>query len=183
MPKLHKMPEDRPGFIHKFQIGTDYDGYVIVGIAPGGEEPKEICIVLHNTRKPVPFPDPSPALLANPDFFDYYMALTAREERVQAEICKLHEGLHGMLTEFGIAVSMGLQHGVPLKEFVEKFQFTRFEPAGVTSDPAVHVATSVPDLVFRWLGQRFVKEEKTDVAQEGGAQEGSTGSPEAAPRS
>ena len=66
----------------------------------------------------------------------------------------------GLMDNFAIAVSMGLQHGVPLEEFVDAFTFTRFGPAGVVEgDPAVAQATSLLDYVFRnlavnYLGQR-----------------------------
>ena len=62
-----------------------------------------------------------------------------------------------------IAVSLGLQHGVPLSEFVETFTFTRFGPAGqVEGDPAVDRATSLLDYMFRNLAVNYLG--KTDIA-------------------
>jgi ribonucleoside-diphosphate reductase alpha chain len=59
---------------------------------------------------------------------------------------------------FAIAVSMGLQHGVPLEEFVDQFTFTRFEPQGnVEGHPNVKMATSIVDYIFRSLGVEYVK--------------------------
>ena len=52
---------------------------------------------------------------------------------------------------FSIAVSIGLQYGVPLETFVEKFTNLRFEPAGLTDDPDVRMAQSIMDYVFRRL--------------------------------
>src|SRR5262249_39049038 len=53
---------------------------------------------------------------------------------------------------FAIAVSLGLQHGVPLEEFVDAFTFTRFEPNGVVSgNPHIKMATSIIDYIFREL--------------------------------
>jgi ribonucleoside-diphosphate reductase alpha chain len=59
---------------------------------------------------------------------------------------------------FAISVSMGLQHGVPLENFVEQFTFTRFEPAGpVEGHPNIKFATSMIDYVFRLLGVEYQK--------------------------
>src|SRR4026208_548091 len=52
---------------------------------------------------------------------------------------------------FSIATSVGLQYGVPLETFVEKFTNLRFEPAGMTDDPDVRMAPSIMDYVFRRL--------------------------------
>src|SRR5262249_1780393 len=53
---------------------------------------------------------------------------------------------------FAIAVSLGLQHGVPLEEFVDAFQFTRFEPNGmVQGNPHIKMTTSIIDYIFREL--------------------------------
>lgn len=59
--------------------------------------------------------------------------------------------LAGVLDAFSIAVSLGLQHGVPLETFVEKFANMRFEPAGMTDDLDVRMAQSLMDYVFRRL--------------------------------
>jgi ribonucleoside-diphosphate reductase alpha chain len=59
---------------------------------------------------------------------------------------------------FAIAVSMGLQHGVPLEEFVDQFTFTRFEPQGpVEGHPNVKMATSIVDYIFRVLGVEYLR--------------------------
>ncbi|MEK7465244.1 MAG: vitamin B12-dependent ribonucleotide reductase [Patescibacteria group bacterium] len=64
--------------------------------------------------------------------------------------------LSGLLDAFAISVSMALQYGVPLKELVHKFIYTRFEPAGFTENPDIRVATSITDYVFRYLAFRFL---------------------------
>ncbi|MEL6178335.1 MAG: vitamin B12-dependent ribonucleotide reductase, partial [Myxococcota bacterium] len=65
---------------------------------------------------------------------------------------------------FAIAVSLGLQHGVPLEEFVEAFVFTRFEPSGVVSGHEnIKMATSVIDYIFRELGLSYLG--RTDLVQ------------------
>jgi hypothetical protein len=63
----------------------------------------------------------------------------------------------GLMESFALAVSLGLQHGVPLAEYVEAFTFTRFGPAGaVEGDPAVTQATSLLDYVFRHLAANYL---------------------------
>jgi ribonucleoside-diphosphate reductase alpha chain len=57
---------------------------------------------------------------------------------------------------FSIAVSIGLQYGVPLETFVEKFTNLRFEPAGLTDDPDVRMAQSIMDYVFRRLALDYM---------------------------
>lgn len=65
---------------------------------------------------------------------------------------------------FAIAVSMGLQYGVPLKDYVNKFTFTRFEPSGMVSEhPNIKIATSVVDFIFRVVGMEYLG--RTDFVQ------------------
>ncbi len=62
-----------------------------------------------------------------------------------------------MMNNFAIAISMGLQHGVPLEEFVEAFTFTRFEPNGpVSNHDHIKMATSILDYIFRELGVTYL---------------------------
>jgi len=62
----------------------------------------------------------------------------------------------GLMDSFALAISMALQHGVPLKLLCEKFKHTRFEPSGWTGNENIGYATSVMDYLFRWLEQKFV---------------------------
>ena len=65
---------------------------------------------------------------------------------------------------FAISVSLGLQYGVPLQEFVDKFTFTRFDPSGiVTGHPNVKMTTSIVDYIFRVLGMEYLG--RTDFLQ------------------
>lgn len=64
--------------------------------------------------------------------------------------------MRSLLNSFAIAVSVGLQYGVPLEEFVDKFIFTRFEPSGVVEHPNIKTATSVLDFVFRALAYEYL---------------------------
>ncbi|MEK6922842.1 MAG: adenosylcobalamin-dependent ribonucleoside-diphosphate reductase [Nanoarchaeota archaeon] len=65
-----------------------------------------------------------------------------------------------LLNCFAIAVSTGLQYGVPLEKYVEMFTFTRFEPSGLTDHPNIKSATSVIDFIFRVLGMEYL--DRTD---------------------
>ena len=62
----------------------------------------------------------------------------------------------GLMDSFACAVSIGLQHGVPLKLLCEKFAHTRFEPSGWSGNPDIGYAKSIMDYIFRWLQLRFL---------------------------
>jgi len=64
--------------------------------------------------------------------------------------------MRSMLNCFAIAISIGLQYGVPLEEFVDKFAFTRFEPAGFVEHPNIKSTTSIVDFIFRVLGYEYL---------------------------
>ena len=64
--------------------------------------------------------------------------------------------LAGLMDAFSIAISIALQHGVPLDTYVEKFTNLRFEPAGMTDDPDVRMAQSIMDYVFRRLALDYL---------------------------
>ncbi|MEH6836386.1 MULTISPECIES: vitamin B12-dependent ribonucleotide reductase [Falsihalocynthiibacter] len=72
-------------------------------------------------------------------------------------------GFRAMMNNFAIAVSVGLQYGVPLEEFVDAFTFTKFEPAGmVQGNDSVKSATSILDYIFRELAISYL--DRTDLA-------------------
>ena len=72
-------------------------------------------------------------------------------------------GFRAMMNNFAIAVSVGLQYGVPLEEFVDAFTFTKFEPAGmVQGNDSVKNATSILDYIFRELAISYL--DRTDLA-------------------
>ncbi len=73
------------------------------------------------------------------------------------DLAKEGAAFRSMMNCFAISVSLGLQHGVPLKEFVDCFTFTRFEPQGrVTNHPNIKMSTSVVDYVFRVLAMEYL---------------------------
>jgi ribonucleoside-diphosphate reductase alpha chain len=72
------------------------------------------------------------------------------------DIGKEGSTLRGMLNAFATAISIGLQYGVPLDTFVEKFSYMRFEPEGITQNPEIPFAKSMPDYIMRWVASRFI---------------------------
>ena len=88
-------------------------------------------------------------------------------------------GYRSLMNSFAIAVSLGLQHGVPLAEFVEQFTFTRFEPSGPVQDhDRVKLASSPLDYVFRVLGIEYLQ--RDDLAHLPAHPDGTPGDPAAA---
>jgi ribonucleoside-diphosphate reductase alpha chain len=72
------------------------------------------------------------------------------------KVAKQGSTLAGIMDGFAIAVSLGLQFGVPLRTFVEKFTNVRFEPAGMTDDREIRFATSLLDFIFRRLAVEYL---------------------------
>src|SRR5205085_1133518 len=70
--------------------------------------------------------------------------------------------LSGVMDAFAIAVSLGLQYGVPLEAFVSKFINTKFEPSGMTDDPDIRFASSMVDYVFRRLALDYLTPEQRE---------------------
>ncbi|MGE0869898.1 MAG: vitamin B12-dependent ribonucleotide reductase [Kofleriaceae bacterium] len=64
----------------------------------------------------------------------------------------------GLMDSFATAISLALQHGVPVNVLIEKFKGTRFEPSGFTGNQEIPIATSIMDYLFRWLAIRFPSE-------------------------
>jgi ribonucleoside-diphosphate reductase alpha chain len=74
--------------------------------------------------------------------------------------------ISGLMDTLATSISYGLQYGVPLKFFVDKFSHVRFEPSGWTGNPQVPYAKSIIDYIFRWLGARFLGiTEATEVGE------------------
>jgi ribonucleoside-diphosphate reductase alpha chain len=72
------------------------------------------------------------------------------------DLAKEGSTLRSLMNCFAIAISVGLQYGVPLDEFVEKFVFTKFEPAGMVDHPNIKTTTSLVDFVFRALAYEYL---------------------------
>ncbi len=72
------------------------------------------------------------------------------------DIGKEGSTLRGMMNSFATAISISLQYGVPLETLVRKFSYMRFEPEGITGNPEIPFAKSMPDYIMRWLASRFL---------------------------
>jgi ribonucleoside-diphosphate reductase alpha chain len=79
------------------------------------------------------------------------------------DIGKEGSTLRGMMNAFATSISIALQYGVPLETLVRKFSYMRFDPEGITTNPEIPFAKSLPDYIMRWLASRFLD---TDVQEE-----------------
>jgi ribonucleoside-diphosphate reductase alpha chain len=84
------------------------------------------------------------------------------------DIGKEGSTLRGMLNAFATSISIGLQYGVPLETFVEKFSYMRFDPEGITQNPEIPFAKSMPDYIMRWVASRFISD--VDILEDLGIQ-------------
>jgi ribonucleoside-diphosphate reductase alpha chain len=76
------------------------------------------------------------------------------------KVAKQGSTLSGVMDAFAISVSLGLQYGVPLEAYVQKFVNMRFEPSGLTGDPDIRFAASLVDYIFRRLALEYLPEDK-----------------------
>jgi ribonucleoside-diphosphate reductase alpha chain len=87
-----------------------------------------------------------------------------RPGEVFMKVSKQGSTLAGIMDAFSISVSLGLQHGVPLATYVRKYGNMRFEPAGITDDPELRIATSLVDYIFRRLAVDYLPlEERAEL--------------------
>jgi ribonucleoside-diphosphate reductase alpha chain len=83
-----------------------------------------------------------------------------RPGEVFMKVSKQGSTLSGIMDAFSIAISLGLQHGVPLATYVKKYTNMRFEPAGMTDDPELRIAQSLVDYIFRRLAVDYLNYEE-----------------------
>ena len=91
---------------------------------------------------------------------------TGEPGEIFVKMAKEGSTISGLMDSFATAISLALQHGVPLRLLVDKFSRTRFEPYGFTENPEIPRASSIMDYLFRWLGAKFVKREQEMVEAE-----------------
>jgi ribonucleoside-diphosphate reductase alpha chain len=77
------------------------------------------------------------------------------------DIGKEGSTMRGLMNAFATSISLGLQYGVPLEDFVRKFSYMRFEPEGITGNPEIPFAKSLPDYIMRWVASRFIEDTET----------------------
>lgn len=78
-------------------------------------------------------------------------------------VSKQGSTISGLVDAWAIAVSMGLQHGVPLESFIDKFRAMRFDPQGITSNEQMRFVSSLPDYLAQWLEDTFVEVDETRI--------------------
>ncbi|HKT45446.1 MAG TPA: vitamin B12-dependent ribonucleotide reductase [Gaiellaceae bacterium] len=80
------------------------------------------------------------------------------------DIAKDGTTMAGLMNSLCLAVSMGLQYGVPPEVYVSKLSHMRFEPSGMTNDPDIRSAKSIVDYIFRWFGKKFLTADQQEEA-------------------
>jgi ribonucleoside-diphosphate reductase alpha chain len=87
-----------------------------------------------------------------------------RPGEVFIKVSKQGSTLAGIMDAFSISISLGLQHGVPLATYIQKYSAMKFEPAGLTDDPDLRLASSLVDYIFRRLALDYLSyEERLDL--------------------
>jgi ribonucleoside-diphosphate reductase alpha chain len=90
---------------------------------------------------------------------------TGEPGEIFVKMAKEGSTISGLMDSFATAISLALQHGVPLRLLCDKFSRTRFEPYGFTENPDIPRASSIMDYLFRWLGSKFVRDASQAQAQ------------------
>jgi ribonucleoside-diphosphate reductase alpha chain len=129
---------------------------------PSSEGQTEIVekVVYRPTRKRLPKSRPSRTTSFSVGGAEGYMTSGSYPDDGLGELFlklgKQGSTLAGVMDAFSIAVSIGLQYGVPLETFVQKFTNLKFEPAGLTDDPDIRMAQSIMDYIFRRLALDYL---------------------------
>ncbi len=128
----------------------------------GGE--KEVVVEARPVRRRLPKKRPSETVSFTVGGAEGYLTAGSYPDDGLGEIFvklgKQGSTLSGVMDAFSMSISVGLQYGIPLEFYVSKFSNLRFEPAGMTDDPDVRIATSVLDYLFRRLALDHLPQEK-----------------------
>lgn len=133
-PPHFRLPDERPSVTHAFHIGTGDlgKGYITAGYYPGTKDVGEVFIKMNS-------------MVTNVDSLD----------SAKQQISDLTWFLKGILDQLAISVSIGLQRGIPLSVYVNRFSHTKFTPDGMTRNKEIPRCSSIVDYLFRWLGRKF----------------------------
>ncbi|MFH1592768.1 MAG: vitamin B12-dependent ribonucleotide reductase [Candidatus Woesearchaeota archaeon] len=125
-----------------------------------GKEQKKETTVERGTQKKMPYKRKGITVASKISGNKLFIRTGEYEDSKLGEIFidmhKAGSSFRSLMSCFAIAVSMGLQYGVPLEKYVNLFTFTRFEPSGLTDHPNIRSATSVIDFIFRVLGMEYL---------------------------
>ncbi|MFG3300841.1 vitamin B12-dependent ribonucleotide reductase [Micromonospora chersina] len=132
--------------------------------AAGVEKVVEKVVEYRPVRKRLPKKRPSETISFSVGGAEGYLTASSYPDdglgEVFLKMSKQGSTLAGVMDAFSVAISIGLQYGVPLETYVSKFTNMRFEPAGMTDDPDVRMAASVMDYIFRRLALDFLPYER-----------------------
>ncbi|WP_422752749.1 vitamin B12-dependent ribonucleotide reductase [Micromonospora sp. WMMD708] len=134
--------------------------------APAAEVEKAVekVVEYRPVRKRLPKKRPSQTVSFSVGGAEGYLTASSYPDdglgEVFLKMSKQGSTLAGVMDAFSVAISIGLQYGVPLETYVSKFTNMRFEPAGMTDDPDVRMAASVMDYIFRRLALDFLPYER-----------------------
>ncbi|GID98171.1 ribonucleoside-diphosphate reductase subunit alpha [Amorphoplanes digitatis] len=135
---------------------------VTAAVAPAAvvEPVVEKVIEYRPVRKRLPKKRPSETVSFSVGGAEGYLTASSYPDdglgEVFLKMSKQGSTLAGVMDAFSVAISIGLQYGVPLETYVSKFTNMRFEPAGMTDDPDIRMAASVMDYIFRRLALDFL---------------------------
>ncbi|RDI17465.1 vitamin B12-dependent ribonucleotide reductase [Lentzea flaviverrucosa] len=134
------------------------------GANKGAEAKTETVVEYRPVRKRLPKKRPSQTVSFTVGGAEGYLHAGSYPDNGLGEIFvklgKQGSTLAGVMDAFSMSISVGLQYGIPLEFYVSKFQNLRFEPAGMTDDPDVRIATSVLDYLFRRLALDYLSYDK-----------------------
>ncbi|MEV0940181.1 vitamin B12-dependent ribonucleotide reductase [Micromonospora wenchangensis] len=135
-------------------------------VAPAAEVERAVekVVEYRPVRKRLPKKRPSQTVSFSVGGAEGYLTASSYPDdglgEVFLKMSKQGSTLAGVMDAFSVAISIGLQYGVPLETYVSKFTNMRFEPAGMTDDPDVRMAASVMDYIFRRLALDFLPYER-----------------------
>jgi ribonucleoside-diphosphate reductase alpha chain len=128
--KRERMPSCRDSITHKFTIVS---GNKVIEVVDG--VPTEVCSDLDGYV--------TVGFLENGQVGEIFLTIGKSGDQLKSLECLM------------VAVSIGLQYGIPLSVFVNKFEHVGFEPSGITRSDQIPIAKSIVDYVFRWLKMKF----------------------------
>jgi len=133
-PPHFRLPDERPSVTHSFHIGSSDlgKGYITASYYPGTKDVGEVFIKMNSMATKV-------------DSLD----------NAKQQISDLTWFLKGILDQLAISVSIGLQRGIPLSVYINRFSHTKFTPDGMTHNKEIPRCSSIVDYLFRWLGRKF----------------------------
>jgi ribonucleoside-diphosphate reductase alpha chain len=132
--------------------------------AKSGAEAPQVIVENRPVRRRLPKKRPSQTVSFTVGGAEGYLTAGSYPDDGLGEIFvklgKQGSTLSGVMDAFSMSISVGLQYGIPLEFYVSKFSNLRFEPAGMTDDPDLRIATSVLDYLFRRLALDYLPYEK-----------------------